>query len=64
MRGLQEGADDYLVKPFAFSELLARISALMRRGPGTIPIHPTPLKLGEREVDLLGRKASRGTVPG
>ena len=56
VRGLQEGADDYLVKPFAFSELLARISALMRRGSGGASNHPTTLKLAELEVDLLGRK--------
>ena len=59
VRGLQEGADDYLVKPFAFSELLARISALMRRGTGGASTHPTTLKLAELEVDLLGRKAWR-----
>lgn len=59
VRGLQEGADDYLVKPFAFSELLARISALMRRGSGGPSMHPTTLKLAELEVDLLGRKAWR-----
>jgi len=59
VRGLQEGADDYLVKPFAFSELLARISALMRRGSGGASNHPTTLKLAELEVDLLGRKATR-----
>lgn len=60
VRGLQEGADDYLVKPFAFSELLARISALIRRGSGVPQAHPTTLKLAELEVDLLGRKAWRG----
>ena len=59
VRGLQEGADDYLVKPFAFSELLARISALMRRGSGGAQAHPTTLKLAGLEVDLLGRKAWR-----
>src|SRR5687767_8811786 len=60
VRGLQEGADDYLVKPFAFSELLARISALIRRGSGGgAANHPTTLRLAELEVDLLGRKATR-----
>jgi two-component system copper resistance phosphate regulon response regulator CusR len=59
VRGLQEGADDYLVKPFAFSELLARISALIRRGSGSASNHPTTLRLAELEVDLLGRKATR-----
>lgn len=59
VRGLQEGADDYLVKPFAFSELLARISALMRRGSSGAQTHPTILKLAGLEVDLIGRKAWR-----
>lgn len=59
VRGLQDGADDYLVKPFAFSELLARISALMRRGSGGTSTHPTTLRLAGLEVDLLGRKALR-----
>ena len=62
VRGLQEGADDYLVKPFAFSELLARIAALLRRG-GAAPgaqAAATTLKLADLEVDLLSRKAWRG----
>ena len=56
----RERLDDYLVKPFAFSELLARISALMRRGSGGASTHPTTLKLADLEVDLLARKAWRG----
>jgi len=59
VRGLQEGADDYLVKPFAFSELLARIGALLRRGAhGGAPIG-TLLRLGDLVVDLVSRKAQR-----
>jgi two-component system, OmpR family, copper resistance phosphate regulon response regulator CusR len=58
VRGLQEGADDYLVKPFAFSELLARIGALLRRGGA--PGHTqTQLRLADLEVDLVSRKAVR-----
>jgi two-component system, OmpR family, copper resistance phosphate regulon response regulator CusR len=62
VRGLQEGADDYLVKPFAFSELLARISALLRRGAaqGATSASGTHLRLADLEVDLVSRKAHRG----
>jgi two-component system copper resistance phosphate regulon response regulator CusR len=61
VRGLQEGADDYLVKPFAFSELLARLQALARRGvaKGGSAHEATTLKVGELELDLARRKASR-----
>jgi two-component system copper resistance phosphate regulon response regulator CusR len=57
VRGLEIGADDYLVKPYAFSELLARVRALMRRGKereGDI------LKMGDLEVHLLRRRVERG----
>lgn len=58
--GLQSGADDYLVKPFAFSELVARIRVLMRRvAPGQTLAEASMLKLADLEVDLLRRKASR-----
>ena len=57
VRGLQEGADDYLVKPFAFSELLARIRALLRRGGQSL--EATTLRLADLELDLLRRRASR-----
>ncbi len=56
VRGLQHGADDYLIKPFAFSELLARMQALLRRGRMQ---ETTLLKLAELEVDLAKRKAHR-----
>jgi two-component system copper resistance phosphate regulon response regulator CusR len=66
VRGLQEGADDYLVKPFAFSELLARITALLRRGAQSPHgngngggLNGTTLKLADLELDLASRKAWR-----
>src|SRR5918992_2605746 len=58
VRGLQEGADDYLVKPFAFSKLLTRIGALLRRGASANGLG-TQLKLAELELDLASRKAHR-----
>ena len=60
VRGLQAGADDYLVKPFAFSELLARVHALLRRGSRTLQHGASVLTLGDLEVDLVRRRASRG----
>jgi two-component system copper resistance phosphate regulon response regulator CusR len=61
VRGLQDGADDYLVKPFAFTELLARLHALARRGGAKSgPAHDaTTLRVGALELDLTRRKASR-----
>ena len=59
VRGLEQGADDYLVKPFAFSELLARVAALLRRGGAAAAAQTTQLKLSDLEVDLLSRKAVR-----
>ncbi len=59
VRGLEQGADDYLVKPFAFSELLARVGALLRRGAASHAAPTTTLAMGDLEVDLLARKAQR-----
>ncbi len=59
VRGLQEGADDYLVKPFAFSELLARVGALLRRGGGNGAAGATQLRLADLDLDLASRKAHR-----
>ncbi len=56
--GLESGADDYLVKPFAFPELLARIHALLRRSQ---QVHGTRLQLENLELDLTTRRGSRGT---
>ena len=58
VRGLQAGADDYLTKPFAFSELLARIQALVRRA--TRAVEPTQLTAGDLVLDLLTREVRRG----
>ena len=57
VRGLEGGADDYLVKPFAFSELLARVQALLRRGRSQ---EPTVFRLADLELDLARRKVARG----
>ncbi len=58
VRGLQAGGDDYLPKPFAFSELLARVQALIRRASGASD--PTRLALADLAVDLLTREVTRG----
>jgi two-component system, OmpR family, response regulator len=58
VRGLQAGGDDYLTKPFAFSELLARVQALIRRS--TQAPEPTQLAVGDLTLDLLTREAKRG----
>jgi two-component system OmpR family response regulator len=57
VRGLQKGGDDYLTKPFAFAELLARVQALIRRAHGSV--EPTSLTMGDLSLDLLSRKVLR-----
>ena len=57
VKGLELGADDYLVKPFAFSELLARIRTLLRRGSAQVPQR---VVVADLEVDLLRRRVTRG----
>ena len=57
VRGLQAGGDDYLTKPFAFAELLARVQALIRRSTGTT--EPTRLVVGDLTIDLLTRRGER-----
>lgn len=57
--GLRSGGDDYLVKPFAFVELLARIEALGKRTSGSKASAQTTLKAGDMEMDLLSRKVLR-----
>ena len=59
VRGLQAGGDDYVVKPFAFSELLARVQALIRRS--TQVGEPTRLTVGDITMDLATREVRRGT---
>lgn len=59
VRGLDSGADDYLTKPFAFAELLARLRALVRRGAEERPV---VLRAGDLELDPAARRVSRGGV--
>src|SRR5512146_810006 len=58
VKGLRSGGDDYLVKPFAFSELLARIEVLLRRGGEAQSV--TRIKVADLELDLLTRSVRRG----
>ena len=58
IKGLQTGSDDYLVKPFSFAELLARVQALIRRASGAA--EPSSLVVGDLSMDLLTRKVIRG----
>ena len=61
VKGLQSGGDDYLTKPFAFAELLARVQALVRRS--TRAPDPTTLTLGDLTLDLLSRRVVRAGIP-
>lgn len=58
IKGLQAGGDDYMVKPFAFSELLARVQALIRRASNSS--EPTRLQVGDLTLDLLTREVKHG----
>lgn len=60
VEGLDGGADDYLVKPFAFDELLARLRALVRRAPGA---RPAVLDVGDLRLDPASREVRRGDTP-
>jgi two-component system OmpR family response regulator len=60
VRGLRAGSDDYLTKPFALSELLARIEAVQRRGTPNAEVQPTKLSFEDLEVDLIARRVTRG----
>jgi two-component system, OmpR family, copper resistance phosphate regulon response regulator CusR len=59
VKGLELGADDYLVKPFAFSELLARLRSILRRAPAR---QPETLRVADLELDLVRHKAVRAGV--
>ncbi len=59
VKGLQTGSDDYLTKPFAFTELLARVQALIRRASGAS--EPTRLLVGDCTLDLISREVTRGS---
>ena len=60
VRGLELGADDYLVKPFAFVELVARIRTLLRRGPVR---EEELIRIGDMEIDVIRRRVRRGAQP-
>jgi two-component system copper resistance phosphate regulon response regulator CusR len=60
VKNFDEGADDYLTKPFSFAELLVRVRALLRRGPA---VQATRLRVGELELDRVAHKARRGERP-
>jgi two-component system, OmpR family, response regulator len=59
VRGLDAGADDYLIKPFSFAELSARVRALIRRGAVE---RPTQLQAGDLRLDPESRRAWRGSI--
>jgi two-component system OmpR family response regulator len=63
VKGLKAGGDDYLVKPFAFSELLARLEALARRAKSSTEAPATTLKCADLEMDLLRREVRRAGKP-
>ncbi len=60
VEGLQGGGDDYLIKPFAFAELLARVQALLRRS--SLTTHPTDLQFADLKMDLSTRRVTRAGI--
>ncbi len=62
VKGLKAGGDDYLVKPFAFSELMARVEALVRRSRTTSAAAQTTLEVADLHMDLLKREVRRGAA--
>src|SRR5258705_8918342 len=60
VKGLELGADDYLIKPFAFSELVARVRSVLRRAPKR---RAEPLRVNDLEIDTQRHKAARSGVP-
>lgn len=62
VKGLKAGGDDYLVKPFAFSELMARVEALVRRSRTTSQAAQTTLEVADLHMDLLKREVRRGAT--
>lgn len=62
VKGLKAGGDDYLTKPFAFSELLARLEALVRRSQAASAGQDTELKVGDLRIDLLKREVRRNLL--
>lgn len=60
IEGLQNGSDDYLVKPFSFAELMARVNALLRRREARVNVADARLTVGDLEIDSLARSVRRG----
>lgn len=63
VKGLKNGGDDYLTKPFAFSELLARLEVLLRRSKISNSTEPTTLQHADLEMNLLTREVTRAGIP-
>jgi DNA-binding response OmpR family regulator len=63
VRGLELGADDYVTKPFSLMELLARVSAVLRRAGRTAAGDPREVRFGDVEIDFVRQRASKGGAP-